>query len=202
MTETSPRPPHTQAMDPDRLTGILAFLQAAAALKDTLRSGRTGKGRPESTAEHSWRLCLMVLLFEREMPEIDLARLLKLCILHDLGEAISGDIPATEQRADDGRAARERADLIDLCAPLPGDLRAEILTLWEEYAAGETPEAVMAKGFDKLETILQHQAGRNDPGFDHGFNLGYGRDRTDRHPLLRQIREVADAGTRAAAARA
>jgi len=54
------------AIEPARLEGILTFLQTAEQLKDTLRSGRTRQGRVESTAEHSWRLCLMALVFERE----------------------------------------------------------------------------------------------------------------------------------------
>lgn len=187
----------TDAIAPDRLAGILAFLQGAERLKDTLRSGLTSGGRPESTAEHSWRLALMIVLFARDLPGLDLERLLKLALIHDLGEAISGDVPATLQAPDDGREARERADMQALCAPLPADLRAELLELWEDYAAARSPEARLAKGFDKLETILQHATGAAPPGFDHGFNLGYGRERTDAHPLLRAIREAADAATRA-----
>ncbi|MDF2233318.1 HD domain-containing protein [Albimonas sp. CAU 1670] len=187
----------TQAIDPDRLAGILAFLRGAERLKDTLRSGHTSGGRPESTAEHSWRLTLMIALFARDLPGVDLERLLKLALIHDLGEAISGDVPAVEQRADDGREARERRDMETLCAPLPDDLRAELLALWEDYAAASTPEAVLVKGFDKLETILQHATGANPPDFDYGFNLDYGVARTDAHPLLRAIREAADAATRA-----
>ena len=183
-------------IDPARLTGILDFLRGAERLKDTLRSGFTSGGRAESTAEHSWRLALMILCFERELEGVDVARLVKLAIVHDLGEAISGDVPAVAQAADDGRAARERADLEALCAPLPADLRAEMLALWDEYAEARTPEAVLAKGFDKLETVLQHGIGANPPDFDYGFNLPYGRDRTDAHPLLRAIRERADAATR------
>ncbi|WP_339947270.1 HD domain-containing protein [uncultured Albimonas sp.] len=187
----------THPIDPDRLAGILAFLQGAERLKHTLRSGFTSGGRPESTAEHSWRLALMIALFARDLPGVDLERLLKLALVHDLGEAISGDVPATAQRADDGREARERADMQTLCAPLPEDLRAQMLDLWEEYAAAATPEARLAKGFDKLETILQHAAGANPADFDYAFNLAYGTERTDAHPLLRAIREAADRATRA-----
>ncbi len=183
-------------MDDDRLAGILAFVQAAERLKDTLRSGTTSGGRPESTAEHSWRLCLLVLAFERELAGVDLLKLLKLCIVHDLGEAISGDVPAILQVADDGRAARERADLASLAAPLPDDLRADLLALYDEYTAAATPEAILAKGFDKIETVLQHAVGANPPEFDYAFNLGYGRAATARHPLLARIRERADAATR------
>jgi putative hydrolase of HD superfamily len=186
-----------EQIDLPRLAGIIQFIQAAEQLKDTLRSGITAKGRPESTAEHSWRLCLMVLLFERELAAYDRHKLLKLCIVHDLGEAISGDVPAIHQAGDTGRAARERADLDQLCAPLPIDLRREIMGLWDEYNAAQSPEARMAKGFDKLETMLQHVIGKNAPDFDYEFNLGYGVQQTATHPLLVQIRELVDDATKA-----
>ncbi len=181
----------------ERIAAILTFMDQANRLKDTLRSGHTPEGRQESTAEHTWRLCLMVMLFGEELQGVDLFRLIKICLVHDLGEAISGDIPAIHQRADDDRAARERADLVTLCAPLPVDLRAEIIALWDDYAAGGSPEAVLAKGFDKIETMLTHSTGRNAADFDYGFNLDYGRAATARHALLAAIRAQVDERTRA-----
>lgn len=182
---------------PERITAILAFLDETNRLKDTLRSGRTPQGRQESTAEHSWRLCLMVMLFGDELEGIDLLRLIKICIVHDLGEAISGDVPAVDQHAGDDRAARERADLMTLCTPLPDDLRAEIIGLWDEYAEASSPEAVLAKGFDKIETMLTHTTGKNADDFDYAFNLSYGVPATDRHPLLKALRARVDMRTRA-----
>jgi putative hydrolase of HD superfamily len=184
------------AIDATRLEQIITFLQAAEALKDTLRSGITSQGRTESTAEHSWRLCLMAMLFERELGEYDRLKLLKLCIVHDLGEAISGDVPATQQSAGDGRAQQERADLVALCNPLPDDLRDELVALSDEYSSAGSPEAILAKGFDKLETMLQHLVGKNPTGFDYRFNLGYGVQHTARHPLLGQLRDIVDRETR------
>ncbi|SOE17525.1 metal dependent phosphohydrolase [Hoeflea halophila] len=186
----------TALPEPARIAAILSFLDEANRLKDTLRSGRTPKGRQESTAEHSWRLCLLAILLADTLEGIDLLRLIKLCIVHDLGEALSGDVPATDQQAGDNRAARERADLDTLCAPLPGDLKSEMIALWDEYAEALTPEAVMAKGLDKIETMLTHSTGSNPAGFDYGFNLGYGVEATSRHPLLASIREQIDARTR------
>ena len=179
-----------------RLTAIIAFLQAAEQLKDTLRSGRTAQGRPESTAEHSWRLCLMIMTFERDLPGYDLARLLKLAVVHDLGEAIHGDTPATEQHLDPHRPERERRDMATLCEPLPADVREQMLDLWDDYAQARSPEACLVKGFDKLETMLQHLAGRNAPDFDYAFNLTYGVTQTDHNPLLRDIRAIVDSETR------
>lgn len=187
----------TQPVDPERLNGILAFLQDAEKLKDTLRSGSTSNGRPESTAEHSWRLALMCLLFDKDLPAVDLKKLLALCIIHDLGEAISGDIPAPMQQPGDDRAERERQDFEALCVPLPKDLRSEMLVLYDEYCSATTPEARLAKGFDKLETMLQHLLMPTQSPEFYEFNLTYGKQQTEASSLLRQIREVVDAGTRA-----
>ena len=184
-------------MHTDRLERIVTFLQAAEALKDTLRLGRTVQGRQESVAEHCWRLGLLALLLRDDLPGIDIARLLELCLVHDLGEVIGGDVPAPDQVPGDDRAAREREDFRTLCAPLPPDTRERMIALYAEYEAGESREAVLAKGLDKIETILQHAAGANLPGFDHTFDLGYARDRTDRTALLRALRAIADARTQA-----
>ncbi|AKI01270.1 putative HD superfamily hydrolase [Hoeflea sp. IMCC20628] len=188
---TEPRLP-----SPERIKAVLTFLDETNRLKDTLRSGHTPEGRQESTAEHSWRLSLLVILFGDEMEGVDLLRLIKICIVHDLGEAISGDVPAIDQRVGDDRAARERTDLQTLCGSLPDDLKAEILALWDEYAEARTPEAVLAKGFDKIETMLTHSTGKNPDDFDYRFNLGYGLPATNRHPLLAAIRAQVDDRTR------
>ncbi|MES0879469.1 HD domain-containing protein [Roseibium sp. SCP14] len=182
--------------DDMRLSGLLGFLQAAEQLKDTLRSGSTRNGRRESTAEHSWRLALMILVFEKELGEVDILRLLKLSLIHDLGEAISGDIPAPEQNPGDDRQERERHDFQVLCSSLPSDMAQDLLSLWDEYTQAQTLEARLAKAFDKLETMLQHQLMPPRSVIFHDFNLSYGRSHTDGFPLTRQIRARVDARTR------
>ncbi len=183
-------------MQPSDLTGVLDFLRAAEALKTAVRSGWTSAGEPESVAEHTWRLCLMALVLHPAFPDVDFARLVKICIVHDLGEAIGGDVPAPEQAARGGsKAADERRDLLRLLAPLPDALRDEITALWDEYEAAESPEARLAKGLDKLETILQHTQGANPPDFDYRFNLSYGRRFTADHPVLAALREILDEET-------
>nr|WP_321464117.1 HD domain-containing protein [uncultured Cohaesibacter sp.] len=184
-------------MEPERLEKVVTFLQSIEQLKNTLRRSVTSQGRTESTAEHTWRLCMMVLVLQNDLGDVDILKLFKICLIHDLGETLSGDVPAVEQSANDGRHDRERADLITLCAPLPEDIRVEILQLWEEYEASETKEAILAKGLDKLETVFQHGIGQNPSDFNYAFNLDYGRSATDRHALTRQMRELADNITRA-----
>jgi putative hydrolase of HD superfamily len=171
----------------------LAFFRAAEALKDTLRSGHTTGGRPESTAEHSWRLALMALTLADALPGIDVPRLIELLLVHDLGEAVSGDVPAPEQQGN--KTAAEREAMASLLAPLPPSARDRLLARWDEYAAVATPEARLAKGLDRLETVLQHTQGANPPDFDYRFNLGYGRAHTDAHPLVAALRAPVDAET-------
>jgi putative hydrolases of HD superfamily len=184
------------SMDPSELAGVLAFLRAAERLKTVTRSGWTSTGRPESVAEHTWRLCLLALVLRPGLPEVDYARLLPMLVVHDLGEAIGGDVPAPEQAArGESKAAQERADLLQLLAPLPPPLQRELTALWDEYEAARSPEALVAKALDKLETILQHNQGRNPADFDYRFNLAYGQQYTAAHPLLATVRALLDAET-------
>jgi len=188
-------------MDTPPLDGILAFLRSAERLKVTRRSAYTTTGEVESVAEHTWRLCLMALLLGRTQPDLDVDKLIRICLVHDLGEAIGGDVPAPEQarrlEADptDAKAAGERRDLLTLLAPLPAEVAGEITALWDEYEAAKTPEARLAKALDKLETILQHTQGKNPPEFDYRFNLGYGREYTTEPPLVAQLRALLDRET-------
>jgi len=192
-------------MDPSELPGVLAFLRAAERLKSTTRTGYTSAGQQESVAEHTWRLCLMALVLRPGFPEIDFAKLVKMCIIHDLGEAVHGDVSAPEQArraaagATTAKAEQERRDLLELLAPLPAAVRDEITALWDEYEAAESIEAKLAKGLDKLETIMQHNQGLNPADFDYRFNLGYGRQHTAAIPIIAQLRAMLDEETEARA---
>lgn len=182
-------------MSPNDLQGTLTFLREAERLKSVLRSAYTTTGQQESTAEHSWRLCLMAMVFESEFEGLDFGKVLKLCVLHDLGEALHGDVPAVQQDQNPHKSALERADLQTLMQTLPTSVANVFMSLWEEYEGASSPEARIVKGLDKLETILQHNQGSNPPGFDYGFNLGYGQKHMAAHPLLQQIRAMLDVDT-------
>ena len=137
----------------------------------------------------------MALVLTPHFPGIDAGKLLRICLVHDLGEAISGDISAALQSSLPNKAGQERADLLQLLEPLPNGVQGEIMALWEEYEAAASPEAKLAKGLDKLETILQHNQGVMPAGFDFLFNIGYGAAHTRDHPVLSALRGVLDADT-------
>jgi putative hydrolase of HD superfamily len=176
--------------------GTLAFLRAAESLKYMTRTSWTSDGSQETVAAHTWRLCLMALVLSPHFPGIDVGKLLRLCLVHDLGEAISGDISAALQASLPNKAAQERADLVQLVQPLPEEVRADLVALWDEYDAAASPEAKLAKGLDKLETILQHNQGVMPVGFDFLFNIEYGAAYTRDHPVLVALRHLMDADTR------
>lgn len=183
-------------MNLEIIKGRLEFLREAEKLKDVLRSAHTSSGRTESTAEHSWRLCLVAIVFADQLAGLDLLKVLKMCVIHDLGEAINGDIPAVNQAAFPDKGEQERNDLLLLTRSLDEALRNEILALWDDYENAQSAEAKAVKALDKLETLLQHNQGLNPADFDYGFNLGYGKKYTSAGPVFATLRELIDQDTR------
>ncbi|MEM8857240.1 MAG: HD domain-containing protein [Chloroflexota bacterium] len=182
-------------MDKNNIERILTFLRSAEQLKNTIRSAHTSTGREESVAEHTWRLCLMAMLLANNYPQIDTLKLIKLCIIHDLGEAISGDIPAIHQVPGVDKSIEERKDFLSLVEPLPDQLKAELISLWDEYDQAQTDEAKLTKALDKIETVLQHTQGKNPADFDYGFNIPYGKKWTSFDTLTSQMRAKIDKDT-------
>ncbi|MGF1733452.1 HD domain-containing protein [Photobacterium kasasachensis] len=179
----------------NKLQSIIQFLQQAEKLKSTLRTAWTETGRQESTAEHTWRLSLLAMLLADEYPQLDSLKILKLCIIHDLTEAVSGDIPAPLQHRVTNKSELEKQDLLTLAAPLEPAKREELLALWTEYDQMSTEEARLVKALDKIETMLQHNQGQNPSEFDYVFNLTYGKKHTDYDAITRQLRELIDLET-------
>ena len=178
------------------INGILEFLKTAEELKNTIRSAHTSQGRVESVAEHTWRLGLMGMLVQNYYPEINFERLIKILIIHDMGEIVNGDIPAIYQKPGLDKNDEERHDFISILQPLPDALKKEMLSLWDEYNEVKTPEAKLAKALDKLETLMQHNQGKNPQNFDYEFNLTYGAKHTGMDELISYLRAYMDGETR------
>ena len=132
----------------------LEILHVAERLKDTPRHCTTTKGRTESVAEHSWRMSLMASLLRHEFPDLDMDKVVNMCLIHDLGECFTGDIPAFV-KTDADRAAEDKL-LDQWVKSLPEELSADIAALYDEMNAQETAEAKVYKALDKLEALIQH----------------------------------------------
>ncbi len=139
-----------------RLARQIEFIVAVDRLKQVFRQTRLiDDRRPENDAEHSWHLALMaVVLQEYAAEEVDLAKVLAMHLIHDIVEIDAGDTFAYDDSGQSDKAERERAAAERLFGLLPGDQRASLLALWEEFEARETAEARYAAALDRLQPVL------------------------------------------------
>lgn len=144
----------------ENLEKIFDFLQVVEKLKSTLRYNKTTSGRQESTAEHSWRLALMIFILADELKlEIDVNRAVKIALVHDLAEALTGDIDAI--LIAEGKVSKEEKEKQEVIAigkiqqTLPETIGKEITALQNEYNENKTREAKFVKAMDKIETLTQ-----------------------------------------------
>ncbi|MCX7711099.1 MAG: HD domain-containing protein [Clostridia bacterium] len=173
-------------------TGMISFIKELERLKDITRTAWTSQGRQESVAEHSWRLCLFAFVLEDHFPETNIHKVIQMCLIHDLGEAYEGDVSAKIETNQKDKLPREKSALLKLLSSLSEHSQSKFLSLWKEYVAGESKEAKLAKALDKMETIIQHNQGKNPSDFDYEFNLQYGRDLALHDSVLRSIRDLID----------
>lgn len=141
------------------IDNLVEFYIEAEKLKATIRHCWTSDTtRTESVAEHSWMLNLMaVTLFEYIELEIDQLKILKMLTIHDLAEAVTGDIPAHEiSDRQNQKQQNELAAMKKITSKLNKQAKEEILTLWLEFEEKQTNEAKLAQIIDKLEAALQH----------------------------------------------
>ena len=168
----------------------LNALHVAERLKDATRHCDTSGGRHESVAEHSWRLALMAYWLRDDFPGLDMDRVIRMCLIHDLGEAFTGDIPSfNKTQADE---AREETLLFRWVDSLPEPFRGEMRALYREMAARESPEAKLFKALDNLEAVIQHNESDLSTWSENEFslNLVYGYDKAAWSPVLLALRDA------------
>lgn len=157
---------------------IIEFLHIAENLKNNTRHCVTSTNRKESVAEHSWRLSLLVLLLEndlkKEYENLDINKIIRMTIIHDLGEAITGDIPSFLKTEKDSELEDEK--LRNLYRTLPDDMSENWLELLEEMLELKTIESKIYKSLDKMEAVLQHNESPLSSWLplEHELNQTYG----------------------------
>ena len=177
-------------------TQLLEILQVAARLKTTPRHCETAPGRAESVADHSWRIALMAMLLTPQFPEADMNKVLRMCLIHNLGEAFTGDIPtfdkteADVQKEDDLYAA-----WVDT---LPPETKAEFSSLLAEMNALQTTEAKIYKALDKLEAVISHNESDISTWLplEYDLQLTYGAENVAFSPFLKALKEENNRVTR------
>ena len=169
-------------------TELLSALHTAERLKDTTRHCCTSRRRPESVAGHSWRIALMAYWMRDEFTEADMDKVIRMCLIHDLGECFTGDIPSFLKT--DADTAKEDALLIQWVETLPQPYRAEMAALYAEMDALETPEAKLYKALDKLEAVIAHNESPISSWLprEYDLNLTYADEHVAFSPYLTVLR--------------
>lgn len=180
-----------------RPTDLLQVLHTAEKLKDTTRHCDTSGGRRESVAEHSWRLTLMAFFLRDEFPALDMDKVLRMCLVHDLGECFTGDIPSFLKTAAD--TEREDTLLERWVRGLPAPYCTELTALYGEMDALETQEARLYKALDKLEAVIQHNEAPISTWLprEYALNMTYADENVAFSPYLTALREAVRDETRA-----
>jgi len=184
----------------DRLRRQVEFLVEIDKLKGVFR--RTlliDRSRRENDAEHSWHIALAAVLLLEYGPaeELDLLRVVKMLLIHDLVEIDAGDTYAYDEAAGVDQAERELAAAERIFPMLPGDQAAEYRALWDEFEARQTPEARYAVAMDCLQPFLHNYFTRGRSWQEHGVTAEMVRRRTARiaggaPELWRYVQELID----------
>jgi putative hydrolase of HD superfamily len=153
---TEPAPVFASGVDNERLSAQLRFLLEVDKLKRVLRRNLLVDGsRRENSAEHSWHLALSARTFAEYAPEgTDIDRVTEMLVIHDIVEIDAGDTFVFDQVSAETQAERERAAADRLFPLLPEDQAVRARELWEEFEAGNTPEARFARAVDRLAPML------------------------------------------------
>ena len=170
-------------------TDLIKALHTTERLKDTMRHCYTSGGRRESVAEHSWRVSLMAYWISDEFPEADMNKVIKMCLIHDLGECFTGDIPTFKKTEKDEQ--KEEQLLREWVDQLPMPFQKEMADLYAEMEERKTVEAKIYKALDNLEAVLQHNESDLATWEDLEYELtrNYGNDKVQFSEYLKALRE-------------
>lgn len=174
------------------MQNLIYFIKELESLKINTRTAYTSTGKQESIAEHSWRLSILAFLIAEYIPNINSSKLILMCIFHDLGEIYHGDISAKIQVDKMQKQELEKDSIIKATKSLPKSIANKIIDLCDEYNEGKTMESKIAKSIDKIETIIQHNQGKNPKDFDYEFNLDYGKEYIISNDVVKSIRAIVD----------
>lgn len=164
------------------------FLNQIEKLKCNTRHSWTSSGRQESVAEHSQRLSVMAMLCADEYPDLDINKVIKMCLIHDFGEAVTGDIPAFLKTAK--HESDEDIAVMQLLSLLPEGVQSELRALFDEMRVKVTPEAKLFKSLDNLEALISHNEADISTWIPLEFeeNLTYGQMNCEWSEWKRELR--------------
>lgn len=167
----------------DRLNNQIQFILEIDKLKSILRQNiLTDFSRRENSAEHSWHLAIMAIFLAEHSPEpIELIRVVKMVLIHDLVEIDAGDAFCHDLKAQEFQGEKEMRAAQRIFDLLPKDQCQELWDIWREFESGETADAKFARALDRLQPLLLHE------GTDH---LGWRKHGITLEQILTRMKEV------------
>lgn len=173
-------------MKPDN---FLEWLHVIEKMKCNFRHSKTSCKRDESVAEHSYRLILMAYVLKDMIPDVDMSKVVEMCIVHDIGEAITGDIPSFNKTKKDEET--EMKEVLEFIQKLPKERYLHIKSLFEEMEQKKTKEAKVFKALDKMEAVIQHNEADISTWLDIEYDLQktYGIEEAEPFEFLNDLRQ-------------
>jgi putative hydrolase of HD superfamily len=175
-----------------QLANIHDFLHEIEGLKKLLRHSWLSDGRQESVAEHTWRMAIMAMVLYRELDfDVEIGKVLKMILVHDLAEVYAGDFHAFKEVPLD-KHEKELLALQTLTKKLPDSASVELVELWQEFEQRETMEAKFAVALDKLEVLIQHNEAdiKTWDEKEYDFNYYYAYDKVEFSEILTIFRDL------------
>ena len=165
----------------ERLQKQLAFALEIDKEKNIFRQTHlSGHGRNENDAEHAWHMAVMAyLLREYSDADIDISRVMLMCLIHDIVEIDAGDTYAYDEESKQTQKAREDAAKERIFSILPEDQKAELTALFDEFESNQTAESRFAHAMDNLQPLLLNHSNGGSDWKEHGVSSEqvYGRQR-------------------------
>lgn len=169
----------------------MAFLGILERLKCNTRHAYTSTMRQESVAEHCWRCAVLAYLLKDVCPGTNMDRVIAMCLVHDFGEAVTGDIPTfLKSRADEESESNAVRSMLAL---LPDKQRQEITELFTEIERQDTVESRIFRAIDRLEAVVQHNESDISTWIplEYELNLTHAATECAEFPVLAALREEA-----------
>lgn len=171
---------------------LIDFMSLLEKMKCNTRHSWTSSYRKESVAEHSFRLAFMAYLMKDEFPDADISKVILMCLCHDFGEALTGDIPAFLKKQFHEEIEDEAVE--QLLSNLPDVYRKELTALFVEMKEQHTIEAKLYKALDKMETLIQHNEANISTWLpqEYHLNITYGQQQVEFSEYMRQLKKEID----------
>lgn len=172
-------------MEARKLLNTISFIEK---LKGTMRHCQTSNGYEESVASHSWMMALMAYFMKDEFEQIDMNKVILMCLVHDLGECFTGDIPVFQKT--DQNEEKEKELLENWIESLEEPFASELMSLFKEMNEQKTMEAKIYKSIDKMEAVIQHNISDLSSWLplEYDLNLTYAFDQVSFNEYLLNLR--------------